>query len=85
MRLAGAPREGRRHRDHPRAGMRHAAVEIGEAHVVTDGHAKRAPRRRRDHGAVSRTIGARLAEGLAVGQVHVEHVDLVVGRDHAPR
>ena len=81
VRLAGLLGEGRRDRQERRAGLGERAVERRKAQVVADGHAEPAPWQIGDHRKIAGTIVARLAIALAVGEVDVEHVDLVVARD----
>ena len=81
MRLAGVLGEGRGHGDQPHPGVGQSAVELRKAQVIANGHAEAAPGRFRHHRLPAGAEGIALAIGLAVGQVHVEHVDLVVGRD----
>src|SRR5205814_2305848 len=70
---------GRRFASDGRAAEGEDPVELRKAEVVTDGHAERDAGERRAHDLLTRL----LALGLAVGDpadVHVEHVDLAVGR-----
>ena len=81
MRLAGLSGEGRRNRQERAAGLGERAVERREAQVVADGQAEPAPRQVGGDGDLARPVVARLAIALAVGEIDVEHVDLVVARD----
>ena len=64
-----------------RAGFGQRAVERREAQVVADREAEPAPRQVGTHRELARPVAARLAIALAVGEIDVEHVDLVVARD----
>ena len=81
VRLAGLLGEGRGNGEERRAGLRQRAVERREAQIVADGQAEPAPRQVVQHGKLAGPIAPRLAIALAVGQIDVEHVDLVVARD----
>ena len=81
MRLAGLPGEGGRNGQERAAGLRQRPVERGKAQVVADGEPEPAPRQVGDHGDLARPVVAQFAIALAVGEIDVEHVDLVVAGD----
>ncbi len=71
--------ERRGHRDRPGAAQREDPEQLGEAKVVTDGHAEHEVLA--DRGGDD-PIAGQLVRGLAIGDasdVHVEHVDLAIG------
>ena len=58
------------------------AIQRRKAHVVADRQPDAAPWQVRDHGGLARLIVGGFAIALAAGQIDVEHVDLVVAREH---
>ena len=80
MRVAGLARERRRHGEERRPGFRERAIERGKPHVVAHRQPEPAPRQLGHHGKLARPVGARLPIALAIGEINVEHVDLVVAR-----
>ncbi|MGY4437948.1 hypothetical protein ACVW04_000730 [Bradyrhizobium sp. LM2.3] len=82
MRFTGLAGEGRGHRDEVCAALGQRAVERGEAHVVADRQPDAAPGQVGDHGGLARLVIGGFAITLAVRQLDVEHVDLVVAREH---
>ena len=78
--LAGERREGGGHHQHIHALGCQVAVELGETHVVANGEADPAkPGHIHDGGQnIPRFHRGRLPIGVAIGQVHIEEVDLVV-------
>ena len=81
VRLAGLPGEGRRDGEERGAGLGQRPVERGKAQVVADRQAEPAPRQVVQHRELAGPVASRLAIALAVGEIDVEHVDLVVARD----
>ena len=81
MRFAGLSGEGRRNGEKRAAGLGERAVKRGEAQIVADGQAEPPPGQVGGDADLARTVVARLAIALAAGEIHVEHVDLVVARD----
>ena len=81
MHLAGLAGEGGRDRNDIGSRLGKCAVEIGEAHVIANGHAESAPRRRRNNTALAGPEGARFPVALAAFEIDVEHMDLVVDRN----
>ena len=77
---AGRNGEGGRHGQDRSARLGQRPVQIAEAQVVADGHADAAPRGLRQHRLVAGAERRRLAVALAIGEIDVEHVDLVVAR-----
>ena len=57
------------------------AIKIRKPQVITDRHADAAERCGRQNSMIARPIGAGLAIGLAVADIHVEHVNLVIAGD----
>ena len=82
MRLAGLLGEGRRHGEERGAGFGQRAIQRRKAQVVADRQPEPAPRQVGDHGGLAGLVVGRFAIALAVVQVDVEHVDLVVARQH---
>ena len=75
--------EGGRHGEERRAAFGQRAIQRRKAHVVADGQPDPAPGQVGDHGGFARLVIGGFAIALAAGQIDVEHVDLVVARDHA--
>ena len=81
MILAGERREGGRDEQHVGALFSQVTVELRKAHVVTDGQPNPAQAwhlHHRRQGLTGLHRGG-FPVGVAVGQIHVEEVDLVVG------
>ena len=82
MRFPGLAGEGGRHREECGAAFRKRAVERRKAQIVADRQPNPAPRQVGDHGGLARLVIGRFAITLAAFQIDVEHVDLVVAREH---
>ncbi len=82
MRLAGGAGEGGRHGDHLGSRLGQGPVQMRETHVITDAEAELRERRLNHGRRLPRGIERGFPVPFAGGQVHVEHVDLVVGRRH---
>jgi hypothetical protein len=63
-------------------GFRQCTVQRREAQVVADRNAEAAPWQVMHDGELARPEIVRFAVALAVGEIDVEHVDLVVARDN---
>src|ERR1700734_2790241 len=81
VRLAGLLGKGRRDSKKRSTRLRQRPVERGKAQVVADGQAQFAPRQVGGDGNLAGAVVPRLAVAFAVGQIDVEHVNLVVTRD----
>ncbi len=82
MRFAGLAGECRRDGEERSAGFGQRPIERREAQIVADGEAEPAPGQVGDDRQFARPVIVGFAIALAAGEIDVEHVDLVVARDH---
>ena len=78
MRLAGRERETARHRDDLGAGESQAAIEFGEAQVVTDAKPDCAARRVCRDDLAARELDVGLLDRHAARQIDVEEMDFAI-------
>ena len=81
MRLAGLLGEGGRRRQDLRPGHGLGPEQMRETHVVADAEADLGKRQVGDHRPRARPVDRAFAPALAIVEIHVEHVDLVIGGD----
>src|SRR5215467_9531829 len=80
MGLAGLLRERRRDRQKHASGLGKSPVKRRKAQIIADRKTKPTPRKIGRYGMFAGCIAARFPVALAIGEVDVEHVDLVVTR-----